>query len=367
MKEMELESSTFEKVWENAFDAMRLVNDEGIIIEVNKAFCNMVDMSRESLIGENMAIVYSEPDHDYIQSKLVERFQARNIELNIDRPMMLWNRKEVWFEASNTFVDTENHGVLLLSIFRDVTEKKKSEEEARRYLEELKKANASKDRFLSIISHDLRGPFQSLLGLTELLSEEFESMDPDELHEYFTSINRSLRAQYTLLENLLTWSRLQVGQIQLEKKEVSLAEIASEVHAVMETTAIQKKVTVHVDIPNSLQAYADTNMVKSIMQNLVSNAMKFTPAGGDIYIRGKSEGKTARISVRDTGVGMDSDHLEQLFDIAQKTTRKGTEGEKGTGLGLIIIREMIGLLEGTLDIDSEPGKGSIFTIRLPVS
>ncbi|MBP3191991.1 PAS domain-containing sensor histidine kinase [Natronogracilivirga saccharolytica] len=367
MNVKELESSTFEQIWENAFDAMRLVNAEGVIVEVNKAFCTMVEMSRESLVGRPMAVIYSEPDHDTIQKKLVERFRARKIEISIDRPLMLWNGKKVWFEASNTFVDSENHGTLLLSIFRDITEKKKSEEEAMEYMEELKKLNSEKDKFLSIISHDLRGPFQSLLGMSELLSEEFETMEPDELKEYFASMNRSLRAQYTLLENLLTWSRLQIGQVQMEKEQISLANVIAEVLAVMETTAVQKQITIHAQVPDALRASADVNMLKSVIQNLVSNALKFTPRGGDIYITGESGSSRAAVSIRDTGVGMDEDEIEQLFDITRKKTRKGTDGEKGTGLGLIIIRDMTELMDGTLDIDSRPGEGSTFTIQLPVS
>ena len=367
----------YASAWDNAFDAMRLVNGEGIMLLVNEAFSRMVEKPREDLIGKDLSVVYQEEESGHIRSRFVERFEREEIQDNIDRPLILHNGKKVWFEASNTYLDTDRHGKLLLSIFRNITDRKKAEEDVRRFTEELKAINAAKDRFFSLISHDLRGPFQNLLGLSELILEELDTLSKGEIQEYMQSLHRTVRAQYSLLENMLSWARLQTRKVIVQPETLQLAEITKHVSAVMEPGIKKKHLRFQSEVADDIRLTTDRNMLISILQNLISNAVKFTPIGGHIFLsaRAASEHQTdgenlkpvrrIRIEVRDSGIGIDPEVARNIFDISSTYTRRGTDGEKGTGLGLVLCKEMTEMMGGTIHVDSQDGKGSTFVVNLP--
>lgn len=365
MKMFKPEPYLFEQVWENSFDAMRLVDTSGIMRYVNPSFCKMVELSKEELIGESLSIIYDKDQRQNIHDKFVCRFHDQRIKQSLERPLELWNGKKVWFEASNTVIDSHHHGLLLLSIFRDNTEKEKAVKEARRYAEELKAMNATKDKFFSLISHDLRGPFQSLLGLIELLSEELETITTEELREYVDSMHRTIHAQYDMLENLLSWSRLQIGKQSVSTDKIRIYDVADEVVRVMEPGVKRKQIKLHRNIYEELFVRADRNMLKSIVQNLLSNAIKFTPENGRIILEASGNENSVKIRVQDSGAGIDEEIKDKLFDISSNTRRRGTDGEKGSGLGLIIVGELVRLQNGSIEVSSEPDKGSTFTVTLP--
>jgi len=233
---------------------------------------------------------------------------------------------------------------------------------------ELASLNAQKDKIYSVIAHDLRNPFNSILGFSELLTGEIGRSSKSRLQDLSRNLQSAAVKFYNLLENLLQWSQLQQGMISCNPRLLSLAEIADECMITTRDAALKKNVSLTVNISDTLRVYADETMLASILRNLVSNAVKFTPEGGTVILSAAPAGDNKiEISVRDTGIGMDSVTLSNLYRFDQSTSRRGTAGETSSGLGLRICKEFIERNGGKIRIESEPGKGSLFVVTLPSS
>lgn len=237
---------------------------------------------------------------------------------------------------------------------------------------ELAKLNADKDKFFSIVAHDLKGPFQPLLGFTEMLLLIAKSATPEEVEQISKSIYGSARNVYDLLENLLHWSRMQRGHMEYEPGEISLQEVFTENIKLFTPTAESKGIKLYSQVPEKLFAYADKKMLKTIIRNLTSNALKFTPSGGEVVISAQPFRAQAdetqqwiELSLRDTGLGISSQNLKKIFKIDSPFTTLGTAEEKGTGLGLIICQEMVDKNGGQMWIDSELNKGTTVRFTVP--
>lgn len=280
---------------------------------------------------------------------------------------VLWRKDGVAIPVEFWAYPIEKDGVGIGSIvtFIDITERKKAEEELRLKTEQLYAANAEKDKFFSIIAHDLRSPFNSLLGFTELLDKELPTMTRDQIQQIAVTMRKSATNLYALLENLLEYSRLQRGLIPFNPEPILLMpKVLADTVFVMES-ANKKEITLNYDIPDDLKVYADDNMLGGILRNLASNAVKFTPKGGKVNISAKSLDHTVECSVSDTGIGMNKAMKENLFNMDVNTSRNGTDKEPSTGLGLILCKEHIEKHGGKLMVESEEGKGSTFYFTLP--
>lgn len=231
---------------------------------------------------------------------------------------------------------------------------------------ELLELNATKDKFFSIIAHDLRGPLGGFMGLSEMMADENQGFEPEEMKEMTLALSQSARNIYNLLENLLEWSQMQRGRTSFNPQIVSLNESASECLKLVTESANKKMIQLEVDIPKEHTVFADINMIHTIIRNLVSNAIKFTPKGGIVSIfSGIADNKAAIIGVRDTGIGMDSEMIYNLFRINVNSSRPGTEGEHSTGLGLLLCKEFVEKHGGELWVESEVRKGSVFYFTIP--
>lgn len=231
--------------------------------------------------------------------------------------------------------------------------------------EELEKLNATKDKFFSIIAHDLKNPFNSILGLSEILKEDVREFSIDEIEEYAGLINDSSRNTLKLLENLLDWARIQRGRIEFRPSKFDLNEITETVFSLIGETANQKKVTLVNSIPGSTIVEADENMVNTILRNLISNAVKFSWENGVVEAACSEIENKIHISISDTGVGMNEETVKKLFELNSGISTKGTNNEKGTGLGLILCKDFIEMHGQKLSVESEVDKGSIFHFTLP--
>ncbi len=231
--------------------------------------------------------------------------------------------------------------------------------------ESLQELNATKDKFFSIIAHDLKSPFTGLLGFSELLIEESDTASPEALKQYYQLLYKSAKQGYDLLTSLLEWSLTQSNSIKFLPDIHNLYEIVREIINLLSNNIREKNINVHFDIDKSLMVYADTNMLKTIMRNLISNALKFTHPGGEIFIRAKTTDEHLRIEVQDNGVGMNEKTKNKLFRVDENSSRKGTNNETGTGLGLIICKEFIQQHNGEIWVESEINKGSSFFFTLP--
>jgi two-component system, sensor histidine kinase and response regulator len=230
-------------------------------------------------------------------------------------------------------------------------------------IEELKQANATKDKFFSIIAHDLMSPFNALVGLSELLVEK--DIDVQEREKLLRIIQQASKTGYNLLKNLLEWSRFQTGRMTFRLESINLKELVDSNLELLRSNALAKDIQIFSDILEKTFVLADSNMLNTIIRNLLSNAIKFTPENGKINISGCEKESETEISISDTGVGIKPQDIEKLFrkDITYST--QGTKQESGTGLGLILCQEFVEKHEGKIWVESELGKGSIFYITLP--
>ena len=231
---------------------------------------------------------------------------------------------------------------------------------------ELATLNAEKDKFFSVIAHDLRGPLSSFLGLTSLLNEKLTGMTLDEIQVMAILMKKSATNLNNLLGNLLEWSRMQRGLATFNPVSFILRQPVSEIIETIQEAANKKNISISTDIPAGLKIFADVNMLMSIMRNLCSNAVKFTYKGGSVLVSAKPvSGNWIEISVKDTGIGMNETLLQDLFRIDGNSSRKGTDDEPSTGLGLIICKDFIEKHAGILSVESQEGQGSIFRFTLP--
>jgi len=225
--------------------------------------------------------------------------------------------------------------------------------------------NATKDKFFSIIAHDLRSPFNSLLGLTEVLKQDFEFLDDEEKKEIIENLNKSANQSFSLLDNLLVWSRSQRNAVDLYPGFYDINGVVNETLGLLESTIRSKKLTVLNNLEYEYIGYFDKNMVLTIVRNLVSNAVKFTDEQGLIELTADEDETHIRLYVKDNGIGISDIDLENLFDTGKQTRRKGTHNEAGTGLGLILCKDFAEKNNGSLRVKSELKKGSVFTLALP--
>jgi len=232
---------------------------------------------------------------------------------------------------------------------------------------ELSELNAAKDKFFSIIAHDLRGPLSSFVGATQILTEDILTMGKEEIMDISVSMKTSAKNIYNLLENLLEWSRLMQGQMDFVPVKFSLKEKIEACIDVLSEYARKKRIEIAIVIPDEIEVFADNHMFDSVIRNLVSNAIKFTPVGGKVSVTAYVKNDhSIEVAISDSGIGMTPELKNKLFLLNEKTRRKGTEGEPSTGLGLLLCKEFIEKHGGKIWVESEPGKGSIFNFSLPL-
>jgi two-component system sensor histidine kinase/response regulator len=239
------------------------------------------------------------------------------------------------------------------------------EQQVKERTAELEQANASKDKFFSIIAHDLRTPFTGLLGLTQIFSESIGDFTQEEIKEGLDSLQKTAKTVYVLLENLLTWSRLQRGIMEYFPQEIFLDKIVKYNFSLITANAEQKQITLRNLVPEDTSAYADQDMIHTVLRNLISNALKFTRPGGSIEVAATQVNEHVEIAVLDTGIGIDGENIPKLFRIDVKYIREGTAEEQGTGLGLILCKELVEKNGGKIWVESEIGKGTTFKFTLP--
>lgn len=241
----------------------------------------------------------------------------------------------------------------------------KDEQDSREREKRLTELNFHKDKFFSIVSHDLRGPASNMLKLSEFLTEE--DITAEDRKIITGHLHTSARGLHKLLENLLSWARLQMGRVEVNPTPVNLHQITRESVAQVADVAAGKNIAITNAVPTDAFAYADEQMCNSVLRNLLQNAIKFTHPSGSVRIDARQTGKSVELAVSDTGVGMTSEMLDRLFNLGTHFTSKGTANEQGSGLGLILCQELVQKNNGTISVTSQPGKGTTFTVTLPTA
>jgi PAS domain S-box-containing protein len=249
----------------------------------------------------------------------------------------------------------------------DITSRKNAENQILELNTELKRHNVDKDRFISILGHDLKNTFNNILGLSEILTDEIESLNKDEIKDMAKNINKSAHITNKLLEDILLWARTQQGKISFNPQNLIFTDICKDTVEALNPPAHSKNITINYSETDHLIVFADADMLKTVMRNLISNAIKFTNNGGVININAERNSENVTISVSDNGVGIEPDSLKKLFDISEVISTKGTAKETGTGLGLLLCKEFVEKHGGKIWVESEVGNGSDFKFTLPIS
>jgi len=330
---------------------------EGKFIEVNDAMVRILGYeSKEDLMAIDIKTqLYFDSEE---REKLNKKMHLNELDIF---PLRKKDGTTVYIEDHGWFVTDENGNIIFHEgVSRDVTQRKKAEVQLQEYSEQLKELVATKDKFFSIIAHDLKSPFNSILGLSEIIKLEARYLDIATIEQYAGIIHSTSNNTFKLLENLLDWARIQQSQMPFQPVSLILKNIANEVIELSIEKANSKMIAIINYIPGDLIVMADKNMLKTILRNLISNALKFTSANGKVGIKAISKGNTTEISVEDTGTGIKQDDIDKIFKIGSSFSKRGTENEKGTGLGLLLCKEFVEKHGGQIWVESEEGKGSTF-------
>ena len=270
------------------------------------------------------------------------------------------------FNATTIDINDENLASegKLISV-SDVTVLKKNEEILVENRNELRELNSAKDKLFSIIAHDLKNPFFGIIGLSDMVIEDYEEMGDDEKKEMIKEINQSAKETYRMLENLLDWARQQTGSVVFDPVNLNINELIGVTIEGLKAQAAVKHLTLELDLAPVLMVHADANMIRTVLRNLIMNAIKFSNPGGLIVLRSELAGHQAIIQVIDDGVGISEEDSRRLFRMDTSVRSLGTMGEKGTGLGLILCREFIQKHGGTISVRRNAGAGTTFWFTLP--
>lgn len=396
----QIESENFANLKSKALEVapigIVITDIKGSILWANSAFSKITGYTSLEVVGKNPRILKSDIHGPAFYKKLWNTILSGK----------MWkgevvNKKksgEEYYEELTISPVCNNRGETthFIAIKEDITERKVAEEQIQRYIEEiyenkdlveqnahelvelnvkleqsedkLTELNINKDRFFSIIAHDLKNPFTALIGYTEMMMADFEDFSKEEILEFITTIYKTSKNVYSLLEGLLDWSRLQLGSLTLEPKNLNLHEIAERVYDLYENNVKQKEITLTNLVEKDTALFADENAVFTTLRNLISNAIKFTPHKGEIIYSSKIvENNFCEITVKDSGIGMDEETMDKLFKIEVHHTTVGTDKEKGTGLGLLLCKDLTEKSGGEIRVKSEIGKGSKFIFTIPLS
>lgn len=360
-------------------DAVYESTPEGHITSMNPAGVELFgfDSEEEMLNVDIKKDIFLNPnDRRLFKNQLATKGFVKDFEFTIKK-----KNGEIATVLETAFAVRDKQGRIKAyrGILRDVSQKKRAESQLKNYVNELallnkqlaasetelKEINANKDKFFSIIAHDLRSPFTSLLGLADLMLEDFEQEDKDDLKVYAERIHKSAHNVYNLLENLLQWSRLQSGRLDRNPERFDLSEVVHQTLSLLKANAENKTIHLVNEVASKTFVNADRHMIFSVMQNLLSNSIKFTKKGGHVIVNAKFRDGDYEVTVRDNGIGIDPDVMEKLFRIDVHHSSAGTANEPGSGLGLVLSKELISQNSGKIWVESKPGEGTTFHFTLP--
>jgi PAS domain S-box-containing protein len=369
------------------------ININGILTYIGKTITKYTAFSPEELIGEKVEkLLFNPKDKTELWKQLLEKKELNDCELILrnkdDREVYVLINARLNYDNNNVPVEIEGS-------MSDITEWKANEEAHERLLEELEvsrqqieeeavelirlntqleeseeklqELNNSKDKFFSIIGHDLKNPFQAISNLSEILKNEFSELNDEEKIQFIEMIIEASQSAYQLLENLLTWSRSQTGRIDFTLEPIQLKLIVSNVVQLLLPQAESKSIILTSNVPPAIIVKADKNMLNTIIRNLTSNAIKFTNPKGSVNINAIELEDSIQISVEDNGIGLTESDIQKLFKVGVKNCEIGRSKEKGTGLGLILCKEFVEKHNGKIWVESEINEGTKMKFTIPKS
>jgi PAS domain S-box-containing protein len=348
-------------IFENSPMGLLYFDEKGVVVACNDGFVQIIGSSHEKIIGFNMLNL---PDTNFVSA--IQNVIKGDLGLYEDYYSSYTAKKVTLIRALFTPMNVEGKGIIGgVGIIEDITERKKAEEDIIKANGELKRINSVKDKFFSIIAHDLKSPFQGLVGMTGMMAEDIYSFSQAELSEFSIKMHKNVKNLLKLLTNLLDWARMQQGTLSYDPVNLNLFKVVLQNINLIIKSVEQKNIQIISDIPNNKKVYADQEMLNSILGNLLSNAVKFTSRGGKIKVSSKeTENNMIEIAIQDTGVGMSESLFDKLFKMEEHVGRKGTEGEESTGLGLLLCKEFVEKNGGKIWVETKENEGSTFYFTL---
>jgi PAS domain S-box-containing protein len=338
----------------------------GVIHDVNQRACELFGYPREQMLKMEVGQL-SALDNAYEQSNALEVIHKA---VSIGPQVLEWHArnsagKEFWVEVNACYANFGQSPKVVITV-RDIQERKQAQEVLRQSEEDLKELNAIKDKFFSVIAHDLKSPFNAILGFSELLANDYDSYSEADRKRQIHNISDAASIAYKLLQNLLDWARLQIGRFEKKLVHVELSGLVNETIGICRPIAVEKNITVISEIKYGIVVMADPQMLSSVLRNLLMNAIKFSFKGGEIRILAKPHHLQGQLEISfiDAGVGIHPDDVSKLFKLEYKVQQQGTARELGTGLGLIISSDFVKAMGGTIGVESQLGVGSRFWFSL---
>jgi PAS domain S-box-containing protein len=348
-----------------SLDPLVTIAPDGQITDVNEATEWVTGYSRIELIGSDFSDYFTEPEKARAGYQQVFREGSiRDYALEIQHRD--GRRFSVLYNAT-VYRSTQGEVIGIFAAARDITERKRAEEELIQLNHQLKEINATKDKLFSIIAHDLKSPFNCILGFSELLNENIRQYEIEKSEKFAEQINSTAKYTLNLLENLLVWAKTQTRQIDFKPEKLRLKPIIQNIVELLDSSAKIKNISVNHFQSEDFVIFADRNMLQTILRNLISNAIKFSNPDGNIDIYAISVQDKVEINILDNGVGMNDEAQHKLFRIDANFTTNGTANEKGSGLGLILCKEFVEKQGGKIWVESKVGKGSEFKFTLPIA
>ena len=359
----------------------------------NNAFEHLTGYSAAEVEGKKLDLLFPKASlresNAKIKDALTENWRTLEIPIltkNREIRTVLWNSANIYDNDKKTVLATIAQGnditerikaeqkvnertkeleIANAQLHQELTERNLAEEALKKSEVQLKELNATKDKFFNIVAHDLKNPFTSLLGSSELLSHNIDQMDHEKIKTLALILNDSAKSGYAILQNLLDWSRSQTGLLRYNPEKINLRKLIDENILNLELFSANKEIEMHSEVKEDLVILADRNMINTILRNLLSNAVKFTNRHGKVVIKATIDSHEITISIKDSGVGISQENIEKLFRIDTKYSMPGTENEQGTGLGLKLSKEFVEKQGGKIWVSSVEKKGSEFKFSIP--
>lgn len=363
-KQLQNSETRYRRLFEAAKDGILILDaDNGQIVDANPFIIEMLGYSLDELLGKELwdiglfkNISDSKDAFTELKNKGYIRFEDLPLETKKGKPI------NVEFVSNVYLVDLKK--VIQCNI-RDITQRRQAEIKLKESEVRLRELNATKDKFFSIIAHDLKNPFMAILGFSDLLVEKISDKDYESIEEYINIIRNSSQQVLSLLTNLLQWASSQTGKIKFNPEMIEIGALINEVTQLSGGAARQKSITISKKLPPNFLIFADKSMISTTLRNLISNAIKFTNPDGKIIISAIKKQDELLITISDNGIGMNKETLKRLFEIEDGYSSRGTQNEPGTGLGLILCKEFVTRHKGKIWAESQPGKGSRFHFTIP--
>ena len=325
-------------------------------LEINPEFEKITGLKREKLLGKTVFEVFPQTEMYWIDRYSKVAFTGKEERfVNFSSDMNRYFEVYAFSPAEGEFS----------TLFYDVTDRELAKGKLEKYNQNLQQLNNDRNKFFQIIAHDLKSPFNSLLGFSQLLVEHINNKDYDGIDKYAKAIEKTSRQSYELVINLLEWARTQTGRIDFSPELFELSDLVNKILLLFDPIAKDKSIGIKNTMAQKTILFADKPMINVVLRNLISNAIRFTPSGGEITIADESTKDAVTVKVSDSGVGMTNDRLEKLFLSDNIDSAPDTNNQKGTGLGLILCREFVDRHGGRIWAESEVGKGSAFYFTLP--